>query len=663
VTRTVSTSALEVRPLSARETDKSALQALAQAAVNVELFTIPLYMAAMYSVQGTHPITGDNNFYEGRLWPGAAPSADPATANEQAFNIIFSVFIEEMLHLQLAANLASALGVQPIFTSSVLQDESHGWTCYGPDNTVIPHIVDMRDTVDDSVRVNLGGLTPDQLRLFMIIEEPEDDARKRIRDWKKYFPSVPFANWRQGDNETDLPMFGTIGHMYQCLLDYMSLRYPAPDGGTTTLFEYAFDPSAPQNDIFDGLSAGHPQAEYPGFGVKVTAKDAPTAFQQVTNMMDAITDQGEGSVLKPGAGLQVVQGKYRSSEDALTADYPDYTDAGQPGPVPPSDCVARAGNDEADHYARFGELAQNLVSKVETWPAWWGRVGKWTAQDLQPGLGHDPRGTVPPDPYGLPPAEAVAGALNRMRTSEEEHDLVDRVAAGAIAGVTTVLNSYWSGKSDYFPFPSMAGAGDRMAICWAIYGVPPDLSKGIGEKTRGVLYHTCQGLDLAGDGTNNCAAEVVFHTCKGSNLCKAEGGCGFINTTSGPSVCSHTAFTARLSDVAVAADLSQPLYSSPSDNKCAGFGGCASPISASQILAAASTAEGKEIDGGTLAIYDFEGQDNEPVQIAELNWAKGDKVHDLAYQVYQHVMEHRGKKVPEQAPADNDRRLAFPPST
>jgi hypothetical protein len=184
MSRVVSISALEVRPLSDRETDCSALQAIAQAAINVELFTIPLYMAALYSIQGTHPITGTNNFYQGRLWPGPGTSAAPATPNEQAFNIIFSVFVEEMLHLQLASNIATSIGVKPTFVSEVLQDNSHGWTCYGPDKTVIPHIVDLLDTDLDKVRVNLGAVTRHQLDLFLAIEQlrttPESESRGAI---------------------------------------------------------------------------------------------------------------------------------------------------------------------------------------------------------------------------------------------------------------------------------------------------------------------------------------------------------------------------------------------------------------------------------------------------------------------------------------------------
>ena len=66
---------LKQRDPAKMQTDKAALQAIAQAAIDVELFTLPLYMVSMYSIQGMHQITSKgNDFYRGRLWPGAAPS-------------------------------------------------------------------------------------------------------------------------------------------------------------------------------------------------------------------------------------------------------------------------------------------------------------------------------------------------------------------------------------------------------------------------------------------------------------------------------------------------------------------------------------------------------------------------------------------------------------
>src|SRR5215217_61541 len=138
------------RDPSLKDTDKSALNAIVQAAVNLELFTIPLYMTSLYSLHGTHQITGKkNNFYQGRLWPGMSTSAKPETDNQTAFNIIFSVFIAEMLHLQLASNICTAVGVAPTYTSSALQNKHYGWTCYGEDIQILPHILDFKDTTPE----------------------------------------------------------------------------------------------------------------------------------------------------------------------------------------------------------------------------------------------------------------------------------------------------------------------------------------------------------------------------------------------------------------------------------------------------------------------------------------------------------------------------------
>src|SRR6478672_364998 len=115
------------RDPSQKSTDRAALLEIAQAAVEVELFTIPLYMASMYSIQGMHQISSHgSDFYTGRLWPGSATTAQPASANERAFNLVFSVFIQEMLHLQLASNIATAVGCTPNYTSSALQTNDNG---------------------------------------------------------------------------------------------------------------------------------------------------------------------------------------------------------------------------------------------------------------------------------------------------------------------------------------------------------------------------------------------------------------------------------------------------------------------------------------------------------------------------------------------------------
>jgi hypothetical protein len=630
------------RPLTQLPADTAAVRAIAQAAINVELFTIPLYMAAAYSIQGTHPIVGKgNDFYAGRLWPGPATTANPQTPNEHAFNLIFSVFCEEMLHLQLAANIASALGVRPTFTSSALQDERHGWICYGPDQTVIPHIVDLLDTAHANVVVALDGLTAQQVELFQILEEPASIARTHLTDPDKYFPVVPFEDWTAEDIEVDLPMFGTVDWMYQCYYEYLTLTY---DDGTT-LWEHLFTPGSVQNDLFNVEQEGHPAREYRGFRTTITATDPTKALIQVFDMIDAITDQGEGSILDQRVGtsedLFEVAAGYQADHAALEVDYPAYGDTGEQ--VPSADAVARYDWGGIDHYERFIRLAA-MVNTVTTWPQWHiARAGQgWIGSDLvsNPATG--------PSPYGVPDADQIAEAMNRCGQNREVmYPIFSQAALGAIAGVTTVLDQYWAAEGMEFPSPAMVGSADRMAICWALFGQPPDLSLGIDDVPANTATHACQSLDLSAP-SNGCAPVGVYHSCRGSNSCRSQGGCGFVQPTSGGGSCGMATTKAKVPPTITA----DTLFSAPSDNMCAELGGCAVPISASQVFD----------HGGTMALYD--GDD----LFDELSFAGGELVHVVAYRAYLAVLAHRegtaaADALPSQPPPANDLRLVFPPST
>ncbi len=254
-------------------------------------------MVPLYSIHGTHEINAsEQTFYKGRRWPGAATTHAPQSANERAFNLVFSVFIQEMLHLQLAANLATCMGVTPTFTGSILQSENDGWTCFGPDETVIPHIINLRDTTTlTNVKVALGPLNAAQIELFLAVEAPEDQARQRIDPGKldKYFPAVPFAGWSPERTEADLPMFGTIGYMYECMVAYMTLDYS--DG--TTLWSRVYASSSVQRELFNSPTGGHPMPEYPGISALLPTIGAEEALGAAVDIISAITDQGEGRTI------------------------------------------------------------------------------------------------------------------------------------------------------------------------------------------------------------------------------------------------------------------------------------------------------------------------------------------------------------------------------
>jgi hypothetical protein len=651
---------LSARPLKFLETDKLVVRWIAQAAINVELFTIPLYMTSLYSITGMHPVTSQgSDFYKGRLWPGAKTSAlvdkkpgSPDWCNKKAFNTVFSVFIQEMLHLQMAANIATAIGATPSFTATALQNGKHGWTCYGPKLTTIPGILDLQDTdTYKNVKVNVGPLDKERIDLFLAIEQPQEAAEKEIkRNLGRYFPKVPFQYTTVAELDANI-MFGSIGYMYQCYRDYLLIRYE--DG--KTLWHYVMDAGGQQNDLFNSFSfPGHPMREFMGFETTIALTDEDIALQQALNMMNAITDQGEGATLgalDPTHKLKLVQGDvnahYRPNLDALKSDYPSYDSGGKQ--VPSSDAVARYDNDGVDHFQRFKSLLDDLGNKgLLTWDRS-PKVGKWAAEDLIVKGEYDPA----KNPHKLPSPDRIAKALNNLKNgpdSAANYLKMSQAVCGSIKGVTTVLDSYWNpaGATVSFPFPSMSGSGDRMSIAWAVFGKTPDLSVGVDAADSSIVNHACQGLALeqVGEnwGTNSCAMTSIYHTCRGSNLCKGQGGCGYVQLTTGGGSCSgggggcgggsKTSNAPKASPVAGGSCSTQtavkgggcsavsmraygglcgtptpsptpsscktptpsptptgPFYTAPSDNICGGFGGCAVPISALQLYPKKGTME------------------------------------------------------------------------
>lgn len=749
-----------------KETDAAALRAISQAALEVELFTIPLYMSSLYSIHGMHAITGQNlDYYKGRIWPGAHPVREPKTNEEKAFNILFSVFIDEMLHLQLASNMATAVSnnaSSPKYsTCSLVDSNTYAWNCYGPDKTAIPNIIDLAHTQSYRSRkkeglpanVDVGALNEERLWLFCAIERDDAAARKDVLpEYKdRYFPAAPFDDiWKSGgargpwEPGEPLPAFGSIGWMYQCYANYVNVEYS--DG--TKLWDEVFNPNGQQNDLFNNFSGpGHPMREFMGFETTIALTYKDIAKEQMLKMMDAITDQGEGSILKERASLKVqsalgalgaqldngaehlnadrlhetlnalpieermaeeieraaaelgvstqrlgggtsprggnvaqqlqgrvldlnlqaVQKQYRPSPVALESDYPSFNDAGQLQPS--ADAAARIDHDAQDHFARFNEDIRGLMAQgpsgtgVQTWTAWWEAREKerkgWVAADLHK-AGYEP---PPDDP--IPSCEAVADALNTLRASPQEYyKTLSQASVGAIAGILTVLDKFWSAEAQaaspvLFPFPSMVGSGDRMAICWAVFGKAPDLSMGLDPLKKDTLYHACQGLDLnvANGEPNSCAQIGVFHSCRGSNQCNAQGGCGFVQSSSGGGNCGTS--SALLTRTFASGCNPLPVYSAPGDNKCQSFGGCAVPISASQRFPRA----------GTMELFDYKQYGGlggkywkaEPLNVS-IDFRKGDRVDAIAYEAYKKVMQARKVPVPPE-PAPTPLRIALPPST
>ncbi len=622
------------RDLSNLDVDKSAVAALAQGAVNVENFTIPLYLCAMSSIHGTHKIS--NPLAKGRLWAGMSTTPTPLgtvlTPNQEAYNTMFSVFIQEMLHLQLAANLAAVLGVTPkFFTGSLLENSAGGWGCYGPTNTVIPHILDLTDTKTyASVNVDIGELSQEQINLFLAIEQSHDAALADInpdaRD--KYFPAVPFVNWASANTEKNLPLFGTIGWMYNCLLKYLTIEYS--DG--ETLWTKMFDATnlSKQRDVFNGMTKYH-NPEYPRMPTQISASDPSLAIIQAIDMIRGISDQGEGGIKNALKGFRLyfqervgavivdnktafidhvatndVQLQFQPDKVALAIDYPDSGDAD-----------ARATGDEIDHWKRFNNLTDVIATDgFMTFTQWFAAGNTWTGADLK-------TSDYVPNP-ALPTPTAVANALNGLKTSSK--DLLNSLIVGAVNGINSALTLSWGDSTKAFPNQAMRASGDRMSLYWAVMGAAPDLSAALPAPTTTDEYHACQGLSISNPG-NNCADISAFHTCSGSNLHKGQGGCGYpVKNATGN-------------------------YIAPSDNTCAQKGGCAAPISSWQLNSNGGTMDVVNIDSGA------------PIPPNTLPLAAGGGVYDAAWAVYSaiYASKNPGSPAPSK-PATNDLRTVIPPN-
>ena len=136
-----------------------------QAAVDVELWTIPLYLTSLYSIEVLGK--GDQAKY-------------PYIAK-----LIESVVIEEMLHLQLISNVCNALGYTPQMKTPTY-NQSEG----------IPFISRSVPPLYKGYKVQLGGLNKNQMKLFCVIELPEP---KTTPDWSKQIK------------------YNSIGELYQAL--------------------------------------------------------------------------------------------------------------------------------------------------------------------------------------------------------------------------------------------------------------------------------------------------------------------------------------------------------------------------------------------------------------------------------------------------------------
>src|SRR5678816_3848708 len=144
--------------------EKSDLHHHLQHALDLELWTIPLYLTALYSIKDLH--------------------RKPHSEYPDAAKLIFSVVIQEMLHLELVCNISNALGFSPSFYPPCY-DEKKGIPFIHPTKDCLPPALTGYEVIPQA-------LNQHSLRLFCAIELPHP-AKETVWENEK---SVSYTHLR-----------------------------------------------------------------------------------------------------------------------------------------------------------------------------------------------------------------------------------------------------------------------------------------------------------------------------------------------------------------------------------------------------------------------------------------------------------------------------------
>ena len=219
--------------------DLSHLKTHLESAVGLEFWTIPYYMTAMYSIK------------------------DPASP---AFQLIRSVVYQEMLHMELAANMFNAYAEDFRFLKQFLQYER------------IPVLDFSIDTPDPrkefpNYTAELGPLDLRRIDTMCLVEYPE------------------WLTERTPRLEEDITKYGSIAEFYKALEFGMTELVAHLKGGRNQL------------DVFRNF--------YQDFKHPVITNDGEAGLKQAFNLVWAITDQGEGQTM----GDTAIRAKYQNTAD------------------------------------------------------------------------------------------------------------------------------------------------------------------------------------------------------------------------------------------------------------------------------------------------------------------------------------------------------------
>lgn len=445
-----------------------------QNAVYLEMWTVPLYLTAAYSLDA--PVSKKTHRPEFAPVPmkDGKPDFDnfgPKDFNQYAFNNILSVAIQEMLHVELAANLLNA--VRPAEDSSPVTFTGAGRDPKPPRSAPqydAPPACLAADRLPRGVRLRLGRFDENAARLFQWVETDQKLPPKPydVEEWHKTYNSIGhfYTSLMYGVRAcwADLyPKEGRPNDPFQ--RDDWETAARQAQGGR--LLKAIFAQPTAQADDKAGSKTLLQQVSYKDFSIKIYGTQEE-ALVRAEAAMTAITVQGEGA-----GGSQEVPKKFQPTGD-------------------PEDDIELA-LDKVSHYERFTELVGFAKEK---------RFGY-----VQPQASPDP------DLYTVVLNQSFSSFLMSLNDAfSNKGDM----SIGAMAGLGNRTLQAWQ--------------NDVPAERMYRWESPAKYDDPKGEKG----YHACQGLDASTHGANaTCAlmsdgktASAFYHTCATTNMCKGQGGCG-----------------------------------------------------------------------------------------------------------------------------------------
>ncbi|HEX8086924.1 MAG TPA: ferritin-like protein [Solirubrobacteraceae bacterium] len=313
----MATSISDLLDVQVEDRDLDWLQTSLQNAIELEFATIPVYLSGMWSI---------------------IPQSGQTKPSGEAYNLILSVVMEEMLHLGLACNmLAATPGGSPEIVAPTYPSQ-------GLPGGVLPEL-----------EVYLAGLSPETLQMYMAIEQPEPPAD-------------------QVDPQSDGP---TIGQFYDAIASaFASIQPTISKANQVNLFVSVPDPD-------------HPEANPP---TSIGEKQAPLgSLQDVQNAITLIKDQGEGTSTSPYApqydGGGELSHYFRFGEILHGQKLVQVLDSWEYGgdPVPFPDCypvapVPQGGYPDVPAPAQIAEFDKQYQKLLTD-------LGTWTQASLQSAIG------------------------------------------------------------------------------------------------------------------------------------------------------------------------------------------------------------------------------------------------------------------------------------